>query len=105
MRPLPELTPATEWFWRSGADGKLRVQGCSDCGQLVHPPVPICPACRSLESEPTAVSGTATVVGFTVNAQYTWSHTLDEVSNGGLEAYGTSSLLYQWNPECLKCNN
>src|SRR5262249_52558402 len=43
--------------------------------------------------------------GFTVNAQYTWSHTLDEVSNGGLESYGTSSLLYQWNPQCLRCNN
>jgi hypothetical protein len=21
MRPLPELTPANEWFWTSGADG------------------------------------------------------------------------------------
>ena len=24
MRPLPELTPENEWFWTSGADGKLR---------------------------------------------------------------------------------
>lgn len=72
MRPLPELTPATEWFWTSGADGTLRVQGCSDCGQLVHPPVPICPKCRSRNWAPTAVSGRATVVGFTVNAQQ-WS--------------------------------
>ena len=69
MRPLPELTPATEWFWRSGADGKLRIQGCSDCGQLVHPPVPICPRCRSRASAPVEVSGRATVVGLTVNVQ------------------------------------
>ena len=68
MRPLPELTPANEWFWTSGADGILRIQGCSDCGQLVHPPVPICPYCRSRSSKPTPVSGRATVVGFTVNA-------------------------------------
>jgi acetyl-CoA acetyltransferase/uncharacterized OB-fold protein len=69
MRPLPELTPATEWFWRSGADGKLRIQGCSDCGRLVHPPVPICPYCRSRASAPVEVSGRATVVGVTVNVQ------------------------------------
>ncbi len=71
MRPLPELTPWTGWFWTSGADGTLRVQGCDDCGTLVHPPVPICPRCRSTSSSPTAVSGRATVVGRTVN-QHQW---------------------------------
>lgn len=69
MRPLPELTPANEWFWRSGADGKLRIQGCSDCGQLVHPPVPICPRCRSRASAPVEMSGRGTIVGLTVNVQ------------------------------------
>ena len=53
MRPLPELTPWNEWFWTSGADGRLRIQGCSDCGTFVHPPVPICPVCRSRSSDPT----------------------------------------------------
>ncbi|MGF7235857.1 MAG: thiolase C-terminal domain-containing protein [Frankia sp.] len=72
MRPLPELTPVNEWFWKSGADGKLRIQGCADCGKLVHPPTPICPVCRSRARVPTEVSGRATVVGFTVNVQ-TWS--------------------------------
>jgi acetyl-CoA acetyltransferase/uncharacterized OB-fold protein len=68
MRPLPELTPANEWFWTSGADGVLRVQGCTDCGELVHPPVPICPYCQSRAAKPVEVSGGGTVVGFTVNA-------------------------------------
>ena len=68
MRPLPELTPATNWFWTSGADGLLRIQRCTDCGTLVHPPVPICPVCRSRSWTPTPVSGRATVVGYTVNA-------------------------------------
>jgi uncharacterized OB-fold protein len=68
MRPLPELTPANEWFWTSGADGTLRVQECSDCGELVHPPVPICPYCRSRSSKPAPVSGRGTIVGYTVNA-------------------------------------
>ena len=67
MRPLPELTAATEWFWTSGADGRLRIQGCTACGHLVHPPVPICPVCRSRESAPTVVSGLGSVVGYTVD--------------------------------------
>jgi acetyl-CoA acetyltransferase/uncharacterized OB-fold protein len=67
VRPLPELTPVNEWFWTSGADGLLRIQGCADCHTLVHPPVPICPACRSRSFAPTVVSGRGTVVGFTVN--------------------------------------
>jgi acetyl-CoA acetyltransferase/uncharacterized OB-fold protein len=67
VRPLPQLTPFNDWFWTSGADGRLRIQGCGDCGRLVHPPVPICPSCRGRSSAPTVVSGRATVVGFTVN--------------------------------------
>lgn len=67
MRLLPQLTPANEWFWTSGADGHLRIQGCTECKALVHPPVPLCPACRSRAWAPTAVSGRGTVVGFTVN--------------------------------------
>src|SRR3954447_19938643 len=69
MRPLPQLTPFNEWFWKSGADGKLRIQRCADCAALVHPPVPICPECRSRAWEPGEMSGRATVVGFTVNAR------------------------------------
>jgi acetyl-CoA acetyltransferase/uncharacterized OB-fold protein len=67
-RPLPELTPFNRWFWESGRDGRLRIQGCGDCGRLVHPPVPVCPACGSDRHEPKEVSGRATVIGFTVNA-------------------------------------
>ena len=68
MRLLPQLTPENEWFWTSGTDGVLRVQGCRDCRTLVHPPTPICPRCRSTHWEPTPVSGRATVAGYTVNS-------------------------------------
>jgi len=70
QRPIPELTPANEWFWTGGADGRLRIQGCDDCGALVHPPVPICPACRSQEHSPVVVSGRATVAAYTVNRHH-----------------------------------
>jgi acetyl-CoA acetyltransferase/uncharacterized OB-fold protein len=68
VRPLPQLTPVNEWFWTSGADGRLRIQGCRDCKALVHPPVPVCPACRSRSWAPTVVSGRGTVVALTVSS-------------------------------------
>ena len=45
--------------------------------------------------------------GFTVQANYSWSHTIDEVSNGGAPiAYNyASSIESQINPYCLRCNN
>ena len=67
MRLLPELTPFNQAFWTSGEDGTLRVEGCEDCDQLVHPPTPICPNCRSYARRQVEVSGRATVIGFTVN--------------------------------------
>jgi len=68
MRLLPALTPANEWFWTSGADGRLRIQRCADCATFVHPPVPICPCCRSRQWLPTPVSGRGVVAGYTINA-------------------------------------
>ncbi|MGH9524778.1 MAG: hypothetical protein ACRD3E_19820, partial [Terriglobales bacterium] len=43
--------------------------------------------------------------GFTGSINYTWSHALDMVSNGGLEGFGNNSILGQINPACLRCNN
>ena len=69
-RPLPLVTLATQFYWTSGADGRLRVQECSSCSGLVHPPKPICPFCRSPELTVRAVSGYAMLVGFTVNHRF-----------------------------------
>ncbi len=46
--------------------------------------------------------------GFTVQASYTWSHSLDEVSNDGspnTPYNALTSISYQLNPLCLKCSN
>jgi hypothetical protein len=42
--------------------------------------------------------------GFSAGANYTWSHNLDEISNGGIFTYG-DSLLGQINPTNLRLNN
>jgi acetyl-CoA acetyltransferase/uncharacterized OB-fold protein len=71
VRPIPALTPETEFFWKSGQDGKLRIQKCSQCLALVHPPAPACRYCGSAEVEPSVVSGRGTVEAVTVN-EHTW---------------------------------
>ena len=70
-RPLPLLTPETEPFWTSGADGVLRLPRCRDCGRLLHPSLVVCPDCHRSDLELVEVSGRASVLGFTVNHQ-TW---------------------------------
>jgi acetyl-CoA acetyltransferase/uncharacterized OB-fold protein len=69
-RPLPPVTDETEFFWTSGADGTLRLQECTSCSALIHPPAPVCRYCRSHELAVRAVSGRATLSSFTVNHRF-----------------------------------
>lgn len=69
-RPLPVITEEDEFFWTSGADGRLRVTECSSCAALLHPPQPVCRYCRGHETGVRAVSGYATLIGFTVNHRF-----------------------------------
>jgi acetyl-CoA acetyltransferase/uncharacterized OB-fold protein len=66
-RPLPLVDDENEFFWRSGADGVLRFQRCAHCKELRFPVAPVCPYCRSFETEIADVSGRGTVVASTVN--------------------------------------
>lgn len=69
-RPLPLVTQDNEFFWTSGADGALRLQECRACASLIHPPAPVCRYCRSRDMGVRAVSGKATLAGFTVNHRF-----------------------------------
>lgn len=66
-RKLPALTPETQAFWTGGKDGQLLIQRCGDCGTYQHPPLPLCPVCRTETMAPHAVSGRGAVKTFTVN--------------------------------------
>ncbi len=68
-RKLPALTPETEAFWTGGSEGKLLIQRCTHCGRYQHPPLPLCPACRTETMAPAPVSGKGRVKTFTVNHQ------------------------------------
>ncbi|WP_433621197.1 thiolase C-terminal domain-containing protein [Nocardia sp. CA-120079] len=70
MRPQPSITPENEFFWTSGADGRLRVRECLSCAALIHPPQPVCRYCRGDRMGARVVSGFATLIGFTVNHRF-----------------------------------
>jgi len=67
IRLLPRLEPDNEFFWTSGADGRLRFLRCQDCRSIIHPPYPRCPFCLSTDVAVEPVSGRATLVAHTVN--------------------------------------
>jgi uncharacterized OB-fold protein len=71
QRPEPPLTERTGQYWRSGADGRLRLATCQDCGWRLHPPRPVCPKCRGRDISFEPVSGRGVVYSWTIN-QYAW---------------------------------
>jgi uncharacterized OB-fold protein len=68
-RQLPALERETAFFWTAGAEGRLLICRCGDCGHYLHPPLPRCPNCGSLRVSPSPVSGRAHVASYTVNHQ------------------------------------
>ncbi|RJF91716.1 Zn-ribbon domain-containing OB-fold protein [Noviherbaspirillum saxi] len=68
-RPLPQLNELNRFFWTGGADGKLRMQRCQDCGHWLHPPGVNCPECMSRNIAPQELSGVGTIAALTLNYQ------------------------------------
>ena len=69
LRPLPVLTPLNTAFWTTGQFGQLSILRCCGCGEWLHPPAPICPACMGLKLAPQSVSGKGLIEAFTFNHQ------------------------------------
>ncbi|WP_067889618.1 thiolase C-terminal domain-containing protein [Nocardia vaccinii] len=69
-RLLPLITPLNEFFWTSGADARLRIQECTSCRSLIHPPQPMCRYCHADDMGIRVVSGLATLAGFTINHRF-----------------------------------
>src|ERR1700730_18575352 len=65
-RPAPILTEDNQFFWDAVARGRLVAQQCRGCGQLHHPPRPMCPSCHSLEHDVVELEGTGVVYSYAV---------------------------------------
>ena len=61
-RPDPIETADTAFFWAGAARGELVALGCADCGDLQHPPRPMCPRCLSTRREERKLSGRGRVL-------------------------------------------
>jgi uncharacterized OB-fold protein len=68
-RPRPKLDADNRAFWTGGAESKLNMLKCGDCGQFTHPPRMICRHCQSENMAAEAVAGTGHIDTYTVNSQ------------------------------------
>jgi uncharacterized protein len=66
QRPSPILTEDNHEFWEAADAGRLVAQRCAGCGQLRHPPRPMCPHCHSLEYEVIDLAGAGTVYTYSI---------------------------------------
>lgn len=60
-RPTPAVNRDTRFFWEGVEVGELRIQRCTDCGRLQHPPSAMCGHCRSTDLDHVVSSGRGTV--------------------------------------------
>lgn len=68
-RALPAINEMNRYFWCGGESGQLHILRCSACETYIHPYTARCPACRSADVAPKAVSGRGRILSFTVNHQ------------------------------------
>lgn len=70
MTFVPPMLPGEEeessGFFDGARAGELRIQACSSCGRLRHPPRPLCPWCGSNDRHWQVVSGNGVIWSFVV---------------------------------------
>ena len=58
------MSPDTAFFWEGVAAHRLLIQRCLPCGELRHPPRPMCPRCNALDWDSVESTGRGTVYSF-----------------------------------------
>jgi len=64
--PPPLANATTLPFWQAAAQHRLVVQRCTSCEHTRLPPAPICPECRSADSDWKEISGRGEVYTYTI---------------------------------------
>ena len=63
----PMMNKDTQFFWDGTQADELRIQKCNSCGELRHPPGPVCPKCHAMDRGYVVASGKGTVHSFLVH--------------------------------------
>ena len=66
-RPRPPINRDNAFFWEGVGARELRIQRCTGCGELRHPPGPMCPQCRSTDWDWVVASGRGTIFSHAVH--------------------------------------
>jgi uncharacterized OB-fold protein len=61
------VTSVDAYFWDGVKDRTLLLRRCAGCGELQHPPTPMCGNCHSLEWETQKATGRGTVYSWIVS--------------------------------------
>jgi uncharacterized OB-fold protein len=64
--PPPMADAITLPWWQAAAEHRLVVQRCTSCEHTRLPPAPVCPECRSADSDWKQVSGRGEVYTYTL---------------------------------------
>lgn len=65
-KPAPQVNPVARPFWDAAREGRLVVQKCEGCEELIFYPRQLCPHCHSLDLGWVEVSGRGSVYSYTV---------------------------------------
>ena len=66
-RPRPAITEDNAFYFEGLRAGELRIQHCTDCGTLRHPPLPGCGTCTSLNWDYVVSEGKGELYSMVVN--------------------------------------
>lgn len=69
-RPVPPVTPETEYFWEGCAEGELRLPHCTDCNTDFYYPRAVCPDCTSQSLDWTIAEGIGTIYSYSVMSDF-----------------------------------
>jgi uncharacterized protein len=61
------VSSVDSYFWDGVKDRTLLLRKCAGCGELQHPPTPMCGNCHSLEWETQKATGRGTVYSWIVS--------------------------------------
>lgn len=66
LRIKPPMGHDNAWWWEQAASDVLAIQRCKNCGELRHPPRPMCSECHSLDWDFIEAGGEGVIASYTV---------------------------------------
>lgn len=86
--PGPKIDEVNAPFWEHCRAERLTFQQCSECSHLIHPPLPVCPHCQSVNRQWREAPPEGVVFSFV------WVHTAAHDSVSGHLPYNVALVEF-----------